>query len=125
MNISELTDNIQTYVAVAAVIAVLIVAAVEAIRKRVAGLDGWKVLIVAGGVSVLVTGLLLRPADVSGVVDAVNVALLAWLIAVGGDAWIAKIATRSKQVTVLSGSGFDPHEAPTRPDSETLPPREP
>ena len=85
------------------------------LRKRVANLDGWPVLAIAGGVSVLVTGLLLRPADVSSAVDAVNVALLAWLIAVGGDAWIAKIATRSKQVTVLS-EAFDPREAPTRKD---------
>lgn len=93
--------------------AVLVVVAVEAIRKQVS-FDGWRVLVVAGVVSLAVAALFLPAYSMADLLEALRLAVVAWLLAVGGDAWVSKLAVKSKTVTVLADAGFSKVEAPTR-----------
>ena len=93
--------------------AVLVVVAVEAVRKQIA-FDGWRVLAVAAGVSLAVAALFLPAYSMPDLIGALRLALVAWLLAVGGDAWVSKLAVKSKTVTVLADATFPPQEAVTR-----------
>jgi hypothetical protein len=87
-------------IASAAIYAVITVAIVEALHKRIAALDGWYVLIVAGVAAIVLT-LIFAPAyTMPDLLEAGRIALIAWLLAVGGDAWVAKIALKAKTVTI-------------------------
>jgi hypothetical protein len=85
---------------------IVVVATVEAVRKRVP-FDGWIVLVVAGAVSLALSALFLPAASLPELLEGLRVAVLAWLVAVGGDAWVTKL---------LAGRavGFSAEEAPTR-----------
>jgi len=110
-----IVDSILQTVESAAVYAVLVIVTVEAVRKRVA-FDGWRVLLVAAGVSLAIAALFLPAHDLPSVLAQIRIAVAAWLIAVGGDAWVAKIATRGKQ-TVITDMAFPSREAPTKKDT--------
>jgi hypothetical protein len=103
---SEIIDTMQS----AAAYAVLVVAAVEAVRKRVP-FDGWRVLVVAAGISLAIAALFIPAASMPELLAALRIAAVSWLLAVGGDAWASKIVAKGK--TVGSGA-FDPSEAPTK-----------
>jgi hypothetical protein len=75
------------------IVSAVVVSAVEAIRKHVP-FDGWRVPIVAFLSSLIMTALFMRPHDVASVLDTATVALLSAIVAVGGDAWVSKIAGR-------------------------------
>jgi hypothetical protein len=79
---------------VAGVYAIVIITAVEAIRARVPRIDGPWVLALSALVSAAIAALFLPPASGADAIYAARIALLAWLIAVGGDAWTAKLASR-------------------------------
>jgi hypothetical protein len=78
----------------AAAHAVVVVAGVEALRKRLE-FDGWVVLLVAALFALAIAALFLPVTTTAGAVEALRVASLSWLIAVGGDAWVAKLAARN------------------------------
>ena len=88
---------------------IVVVATVEAVRKRVS-FDGWIVLVVAGAVSLALSALFLPAASLPELLEGLRVAVLAWLVAVGGDAWVSKIAS----IKTPAIDTFDAHEAPTR-----------
>lgn len=69
---------------------VLVIATVEAIRKRIA-FDGWRVLLVAAGVSLALGAMYMPDAELATLRDALRTSALAWLLAVGGDAWVTKL----------------------------------
>jgi len=100
--------------------ALVIVATVEAIRTRVPSLDGWRVLVVAAGVAIALCALFIPSATAEAVLQAGRLAALSWLIAVGGNAWVAKIAAKGKQTTVVDSDTW--REAPTVKDRPTVPP---
>jgi len=89
---------------------IVVVATVEALRKRVE-FDGWIVLVVAGAVSLLMSALVLPATSLPDLLEGLRVAVLAWLVAVGGDAWVTKL---------LAGRtmGFSEQEAPTRKEGK-------
>ena len=94
MNDTELLTRVATLTAEAAIISPIVVAAVEAIRKRVP-FDGWHVLVIAAAVALVLTATLLNPWSSPQIAQAINDAGLVWLMAtitaVGGDAWLRKI----------------------------------
>lgn len=78
----------------AAAHAVIVVAGVEALRKRVE-FDGWVVLVVAALFALAIAALFLPVNTAEGAIEGLRIASLSWLIAVGGDAWVAKLASRN------------------------------
>jgi hypothetical protein len=89
-------------------LAVLIVAAISAVQKRVPALDGWRVLVVAGVLAVALVSLFLPIVTLPDVLAAGRVAVVAWLLAVGGDAWAARIAGKAaSKVTTVTVSPLD------------------
>lgn len=76
------------------------VAAIEGIRKRVK-LDGIYVLVAAAAISIAATFLAQMPTTIHSAYEAALIALMSWVIAIGGDAWVAKIATKSKSVVAI------------------------
>ena len=92
----------------AAMVATLIVATTEAIRSRVPRLDGWPVLAVAAGLALAWCALLLPIADVATALDAGRIAAVAWLLAVGGDSWVAKLAGKASTVRTVIAPGDKP-----------------
>lgn len=107
-------DTILDTVQSAGAYAVLVVVAVEAVRKQIA-FDGWKVLLVAGGCSLAVAMLFLPAYDLQSLIGALRIAITAWLLAVGGDAWVSKLATKSKTVSIVPTS-LPREEMPTKKD---------
>jgi len=107
-------------IAQAGIHSIIVVATVEAVRKRV-DFDGWSVLVVAACVSLALSALFLPAASLAELLEGLRVSVLAWLIAVGGDAWVAKV---SKLLAQRSGflleESSTPEEAPTRKDIKTL-----
>jgi hypothetical protein len=101
MNDIDLLARIAALVGQASIISVPTVAVVEAIRKRIA-FDGWVVLIVAAGVCLVLSALLLSPASWLAARDAGAVALLAWAMAVGGDSWVSKVARKGKAINIIA-----------------------
>lgn len=85
---SHLTDML----AHAATIAVVVVPTIEAIRKQVPSLDGWKVLVASFVASLGFAFIALRPEGTTGWADGVGIAVLATVVAVGGDSWVSKLA---------------------------------
>lgn len=113
-------ETIQEVLTTATMYAIVVVATVEAVRKRIP-FDGWKVLLVSLGVSIAVVALFLQDYTVAGLVDGARVAFVTTLISVGGDAWAQKLAKlfASKNVFLPpegATSEYDPKEAPTRKD---------
>ena len=118
-------ETIQEVLTTATMYAIVVVATVEAVRKRIP-FDGWKVLLVSLGVSIAVVALFLQDYTTAGIIDGARVAFVTTLIAVGGDAWAQKLAKlfASKNVFLppeaLSqaedDSEYDPEEAPTKKD---------
>jgi hypothetical protein len=104
----------------AGVYAVVIVALVQAIRARVPSLDGWPVLVVAAVAAIAIVGLFMPTLTSASALEAGRIAVLAWLTAVGGDAWATKIATKGKLTTVIDTDAW--REAPTVKDRPTVPP---
>ena len=86
-------------------LAVVVVAVVEAVRKRVS-LDGWPVLAVAAGASLVLATLFADAYSAHDIIEAGRTGVLAWVIAVGGDAWVGKIASKAR-LAVISGGGGD------------------
>jgi hypothetical protein len=78
----------------AGVNAIVIAAIVQAIRTQVPSIDGWRVLVVSAIVSIAMGALFLPALTSAAALEAGRVAVLAWLLAVGGDAWAAKIASK-------------------------------
>jgi len=74
--------------------AIVIVATVEAMRSRIPSLDGWFVLTIAGLISIILSLLFMTEATTPALLDAARIAVLAWIIAVGGDAWTGKVAKK-------------------------------
>ena len=95
----------------AAAYAALIVAIVEALRGRIASIDGWRVLVVAAGVALALAALFAPAYSLAELLAGLRVAVVAWLLAVGGDAWVAKIVAAR-----ASPAAFAASEAPTRRD---------
>lgn len=104
----------------AGVYAVVIVATVEAIRSRVPSLDGWRVLVVAAGVALLLGALFVPSPTPQAILETARIAALSWVIAVGGNAWVARIASASRLTTVVDTGTW--REAPTVKDRPTVPP---
>lgn len=88
---NNLTELLLNLVAQATLLATLIVTATEAVRRRVSALDGWRVLVVAAVIDVAVVALFVPPTSGPAALLFARVAFLAWLVAVGGDAWISKL----------------------------------
>ena len=103
---------IDTLLIPAGMIAALIVATTEAIRARVPKLDGWPVLAVAACLALAWCALLLPIADVQTALDAGRIAAVAWLLAVGGDSWVAKLAGKSATVRTVIARDADTMPAP-------------
>ena len=78
----------------AGVYAVVVVATVEALRSRIPSLDGRAVLVAAGAVSVVLSLLFADAFTGTALVQAARIAVLSWIMAVGGNAWMAKLAGR-------------------------------
>ena len=81
-----------TLLETAGIYAAIIVAAVEAIRKQVPALDGWRVLLVAAIASLVLSALFMTSATADALLDAARISVLAWVIAVGGNAWVSRLA---------------------------------
>lgn len=85
---------------VGGVFALIVGAAVAAIRARLPVIDGWRVLLLAAGCAVAMCALFLPVASAADLLHAGRVAVLAWLISVGGTQWVsalvAKIGTTKK-----------------------------
>lgn len=110
---------IQEVLATATMYAIFVVAAVEAIRKRIP-FDGWKVLVVSAVCSVGVVALFLQDYTTAGILHGGRVAFATALISVGGDAWVQKIAKLLSPKTVaLPGvqvESYGDRESPTKKD---------
>ena len=80
----------------AAVYAAIIVTIVQAIRARWTALDGWYVPLLAFGISILVCAVVgnWEPYSRVSVWEMFRTAIVSCVIAVGGDAWVAKVATK-------------------------------
>ena len=83
-----MTELVQT----AGMYAIIIIAAVEAIRSRIPTIDGPWELALAAGCSVAIAALFLPVTTRPDVLYAGRIAALAWLVAVGGDRWLSKVA---------------------------------
>ena len=86
-NLLETTTHTAAYSAI-------IVTAVEAIRARWPSLDGWRVLLVAGVIAIILGLLSVTDLTAPDILQAARVAVLSWVVAVGGNAWVSKIAGR-------------------------------
>lgn len=75
-----------------AVYAVLVVVAVEAVRSRIPRIDGPWVLALAAGCSAAIAALFLPLTSWADALYAGRIAMIAMLIAVGGDRWLTKVA---------------------------------
>ena len=73
----------------------VVVATVEALRSRVPSLDGWAVLVAAGAVSVALSLVFATEFTSTALIHALRIAVLSWIMAVGGNAWAAKLAGRA------------------------------
>ena len=100
-----MSDLLTTLLVPAGVVAALIVATTEAIRARVPRLDGWPVLVVSAALALAWCALLHPLPALPDVLDAGRIAAVAWLLAVGGDSWAAKLAGKAATVrTVIAQS---------------------
>jgi len=72
--------------------AAIIVTITEAIRSKFPLLDGWRVLAVAGAAAVVLCVLFMAEPTTASLLDTARVAFLSWVMAVGGNAWMAKLA---------------------------------
>jgi len=91
--------------------AIIVVAAVEAVRARTDRIRGPWVLLLAAGCSLALAALFLTSTAAADVLHAGRVSVLAWLIAVGGDAWVGKLVAPKR-----TGPSFSATEAPTVDD---------
>ena len=106
---NDLTELLLDLVAQATLLATLIVTATEAVRRRVSALDGWRVLVVAAVIDLVVVALFVPPTSGPAALLFARVAFLAWLVAVGGDAWVNKLFSRAgTQRTVIVSEAIDP-----------------
>lgn len=87
-------DHILTLLGHATILAAVVIPSVEALRKQVPAIDGWKVLLAALLFSLAFAGVAAKPADLAGWADLSGIALLATVLAVGGDAWVGKVAAK-------------------------------
>lgn len=109
--------DLQALLPLAASYAVVIVAVVEAVRARIA-VDGWRVLVLAGGVAFALAALFAPAYDLASLLEGLRVAVLAWLVAVGGDAWLGKLAAKSQaRINTIVSSTIDDALRPTSPPS--------
>ena len=76
----------------ATVLAAIVVPSIEAVRKQIPSIDGWRVLVAGSVIALGFAGLSFRPTTLAGAIDAFGVAVLAVVLAVGGDAWVGKVA---------------------------------
>lgn len=97
-------DALTNLISMGAPVAAIVVAIVAAVKARVPALDGWRVLVVAGGIALALVAVLMRPATVAGVWDALGTAIVAWTIAVGGDSWVSRLASKARVVSILDNS---------------------
>ena len=111
------TDTVISTVESSAIYAVLVVVVVEVIRRRVT-IDGWRVLVVAGCVSLAVAAICLKTTDLPSLVIGLRYAFVAWLLAVGGDAWVSKIATKASAIPVVDPAAWR-SELPTRKEGSS------
>lgn len=99
----------------------LVLATVEAIKRHVPTISGWKTLVVAALVCVaLVVGDRLVPEQYNVVRQLFTV----FVMAIGGNAYASQLASKLG-LSLPSGAsdGFPPSELPTRRDAKTLPPK--
>jgi len=75
-----------------AIYGAVVAAAVEAIRSRVPAIDGWKVLLIAGLAAILLGALSVEDGTQADLIAAGRLTAMSWIVAIGGNAWIAKIA---------------------------------
>lgn len=97
------------------VYAIVVVATVEALRKRIE-FDGWKVLVIAAVVAFALSAMFLPATTLPELLNGLRVAFFAWLIAVGGDAWVNKIAKNA--FSEPSEEEFTSIEAPTKKEGK-------
>jgi hypothetical protein len=76
----------------AGIYAAIVAAAVEAIRSKFPVIDGWVVIALAAALSVAVCWLAGYNGTDFIAIDVFRMAILTCVVAVGGNAWIAKIA---------------------------------
>lgn len=109
-------------VQIAGIHAIVVVAAVEAIRSRIPKIDGPWVLLLAAGCSLVVASLFLPLESLLDALHAGRVAAISWLLAVGGDSWLVKIAKLKSIKTAVESqdSQFPATEAPTVNDLPRL-----
>ena len=79
--------------------AVVVAAIVEALRSKISWIDGWRVVVAAFVIAMLVCGLSIQQPSFEAVVGCVRMGLLTGFLAVGGNAWVAKIAAKVGGVT--------------------------
>jgi hypothetical protein len=122
---SPLTLAILTTIGPALLLGTIVIATVQAIRERwpkrpdgTSRLDGWPVLVVAAIVSLAYCAAFGDLTSVQGAVAAGRIALLAWFAAIGGDAKLRDLATKSStQLTRTVIASVDPRpEQPTKPE---------
>lgn len=107
---------------------IVTVTTVEAIKLRIPSIDGWKILILAGVISLILSFLFTQQSDFNTeyVIHSIRVAILTWIIAVGGDGWVSKIASKMSTKTNIINNDNTPNifvsknESPTKPDIKII-----
>ena len=80
---------------VAALYAVVVVAAVEALKAKIPQAEGAWTLALAAGCTLAIVALFMPLTTGAEALHAGRVAMLAWLVAVGGDKWMSKLAGKA------------------------------
>ena len=117
-----MNELLTTLLVPAGIVAALVVATTEALRARVPALDGWAVLLSALGLALVWTALLHPLATLPDALDAGRIAAVAWLLAVGGDSWAAKLAGKSATIRTVIAPSPPTHVTLTRDTDRSPPP---
>ena len=79
---------------IAATHAAVIVTIVEALRSKISSIDGWQVWLIAALISLALSLLFATDTTLPTLLESLRTAVLAWLMSIGGNAWVSKIASR-------------------------------
>ena len=74
-----------------AIHAAIIVTIVEAIRKRAPAIDGWRVIALAAAAAIILAFIAVDLSTPINLINVAKTALLSWVMAIGGNAWISKL----------------------------------
>ena len=79
----------------AGIYAVAITAATEALRSKFPAIDGWKTVLTVACIAILICAVSMPTLDRDSAWEAFRTAALAAFLAMGGNAWVVKIAEKA------------------------------